>query len=234
MIYNSDYQNSGWILLQKFFPESSIQASLDWLTKARENTTHNSSLEPEFEKFGLSYHRHVRKIRRLLWNDLPFWSNLLSQSGVFELGSQFISGKPAIIRHAAFLKPRYVGSKVELHQDQALWEHDYPGAISMWIALSSSHNQNGCLEIYPGSHLEGLRSHQKTIEYSWHAHIHPDNSELCKPKKIQMQAGDILIWHRYLVHGSGPNYSGDSREGMVLVFANTSIPNFQSRDILEI
>jgi len=49
-----------------------------------------------------------------------------------------------------------------------------------------------------------------------------------------MSAGDIIIWHRYLVHGSGPNLSNQDRIGMVIVFADTSRPDFKAKDVYKL
>jgi hypothetical protein len=223
-------RDDGWFLLPNGFAERFRVKCIDWLSSAAMRAQIDPTLEAEFEDVVDKY-KPVRKLRRLFWNDLEFWSEILELSGVFNLARQLMSGKPALIYHASFLKPKLIGSSVGFHQDQALWSHEYPDAFNLWIALTHSNSLNGCIELFPRSHTLGKLSHTKDPKYRWHPVVSEATPGLRQLVKVPMNAGDIIIWHRYLVHGSGPNLSNEDRLSMVLVFANPSHPGFTAKDV---
>lgn len=222
---------TGWILLRDVFPSPAREAAERWIDAYASSAEHGTGLEPEFEPVLLDGRLAPRKLRRLFWNDQAFWSELFRSSKLLELGACFLAGEPALIYHAAFLKCRLIGSKVALHQDQALWNYDYPGAVSIWVALTDCDEGNGCLELCSESHLGGLVPHEWDPMYAWHRCIQPQISNIPPPQKVPMRAGDVLVWHRYMIHGSGRNCSARDRKGMVLVFADAAAANFKAKDV---
>ena|ERR1700686_2315389 len=231
---SSAYETQGWAVFSDILHPSLRNSAVKWIHAAEARAGEDSALEPEFEPETLKGQLSVRKLRRLLWNDTPFWTDWLAQSGILELGASFIRGEPAVVFQAAFLKPGIIGSKVALHQDQALWTYDYPKAVSVWIALSNSTQRNGCLKLCPGSHLRGLIPHRSDPKYPWHPCLDPDLDSLPAAQEIPMAQGDVLVWHRYMVHGSEANVSGEDRIGMVVVFVDAAASNFKAKDILRV
>lgn len=237
MIENSNihapslFKTDGWAVFKDVVRLSLRESAVQWLYAAAAQAEEKATLEAEFEPRMPGKQSKVRKLRRLLWNDTPFWTNWLYQSGIVELGTSFVKPEPAIVFHAAFLKPGTIGSKVGLHQDQALWSYDYPEAISVWIALSDSTERNGCIKVCPGTHQRGLIPHRSDPQYPWHPCLDPNLDGLSVPRKIPMAAGDVLVWHRYLVHGSDPNPAPEDRLAMVVVFADAACSNFNAKDV---
>lgn len=163
--------------------------------------------------------RILRKVRRLLWNDPDFWRPMLSESPIPELVTSCVGRPVDLIYHAAFLKPARIGSAVALHQDQYLWDYEYPEAVSVWIAIDPSMRENGCLIGCPGSHLHGEMPHEIMCEHGWHPGVDWMAQNLGKPLLYELDPGDALIMHRHFVHGSGLNRSSRPRCGVVMVFA---------------
>src|SRR5690606_5567547 len=137
-----------------------------------------------------------------------------------------------IILHAAFLKPAQVGTHVAPHQDQALWTHDYPGAFSMWTALTDVGPRNGGLHGYPRSHAGGVIEHAPDAEHPWHDTLTHVSDTLGERHEFHLAPGDSVMWDRLFVHASGPNTSSEDRRGMVVVFADAGAPGFHARDVL--
>lgn len=224
----------GWHLVKGGFGNGYLLEVQNWLQGAIGRAKIDPTLEAQFEENYVDSMKPVRKLRRLLWNDIPFWSRILEQSGIFDLARRFVPGDPVIIHHAAFLKSKHVGTETGFHQDQGLWDHEYPNAINIWIALSDCNSANGCIQIFPRSHHLGLLPHIKTPEYPWHPVVDVNRLESKIPYDVSMPAGDVLVWHRYMVHGSGPNRSNQDRFGMVLVCADASQIGFETKDVYRI
>ena len=174
------------------------------------------SFEPEFEPGS----DEVRKLRRLYWNDKAFWENFFIETALPAIIRRFVKAPISLTFHAAFLKPAKMGTEVVLHQDQALWKYNYPDAVSVWIALTPAKWDNGCLIGCPKSHTHGAVLHREIPNYPWHRGIDWRIEGLSQPIYYELEPGDALIWHRYFVHGSGPNLSPVPRWGIVMVFLN--------------
>ncbi len=224
------YQREGYCLVQNAFSPGAVRNMEQWLNTASDKAQNTTTLEPEFEPSREDGTRVVRKIRRLFWNDPPFWQGLLEEEGLFELARNIVSSSPALVFHAAFMKPGKVGSKVAFHQDQALWTYTYPNAANMWVAVTPSTLSNGCLHICPGSHRKGLIEHKWLPDYPNHQAI--DVAALgMETKPVEMQPGDMLVWNRFMAHGSEENRSTDPRKGVVMVFTDSTQPDFRAKDL---
>lgn len=176
--------------------------------------------------------RRLRKLRRLLWNDRKLFGPIINRMGAIDLAEAIIGPTAVAILHAAFLKPARVGTHVAPHQDQALWSNEYPGAFSMWTALTEVSSDNGGLYGYPGSHANGLIAHADDPDHPWHASVTHAVDQLGERHEFKLQPGEAVIWDRRFVHGSGPNRSTSDRRGMVIVFADSARDDFTARDVM--
>ena len=219
--YGRAIERDGVAVLPGVLGGALIADAKDWLAKVeRQGRSIPESYQPEFEPGPADDESTPpRKLRRLLWNDRPFWQDFLARSGLADLARALVPS-PVLIFHAAFLKPRRVGSHVGFHQDQALWDRVHPGAVSIWVALEESNAGNGALKGFPGSHTGGEIEHAESEDHPWHPVIDVERAGLGQPRDLSVGAGDAVAWHRYFVHGSGPNRSDSDRRGMVMVFAS--------------
>ena len=221
------FRQSGYTLLPGLMHPADVSATLAYF---HDLDAHGApaGLEPEYDVAGTQ--RRLRKLRRILWNDLGLWGPLLKRAGVVSIADALLGKSAAIVFHAAFLKPARFGTPVALHQDQALWRYQYPGAFSIWFALTSVEPGNGGLYGCPGSQRDGLVPHEDRAEYPWHPSVDPHLPGLAQPQQFSLSPGDAVLWDRYFVHGSGPNTSPSDRIGTVVVVCDTSTPGFMATD----
>lgn len=217
----------GWQLFPGLVSQRSVTRMNDWLTEAITRAESTPSLEPEFETDAVGRHVSVRKLRRLFWNDEAFWSSVLA--GPFaQLAVDLVGPGASLVFHASFLKSAAGGSATPFHQDPAFWRYSYPGAISMWLALDRTDENNGCLQVCDGSHQQGVLQHRPRADWI-HAGLDIDaHGLLARP--VEMEAGDVIVWDKNLVHGSGVNHSSNRRWGFVAVIADSAAPNFRAFD----
>jgi hypothetical protein len=222
------YRRDGYHLLPRLLAEDDRRLAIAAFDRLDAADRVGPGYEPEYDTDGGT--RRLRKVRRLLWNEPGLWGPLLNRSGVGKLADLLIGPDAHVVFLAAFLKPARIGSEVALHQDQALWRHQYPSAFSTWIALTEVSQANGGLFGCPGSHARGLIGHRDRPEYPWHPSIDAVEDGLTGPVPLTLKPGEAVIWDRYFAHGSGRNASGMDRRGMVVVFADASDPGFQAAD----
>lgn len=222
-----EISSAGVVALRGLFGPTAVEAMGAWFSDIMaQGRDIPENFDPQFE-LGTDA---VRKLRRIFWNDEDFWSGILNDAGLPALASRLVGAPVALTFHASFLKPAEVGTPVALHQDQALWKHDYPNAISVWVALTPARRHNGCLIGCPGSHLRGAIAHTDIPGHPWHGGIDWRSEALTEPVPYELEAGDALIWDRYFVHGSGSNHSTEPRWGMVMVFVDRTCSQLRTTD----
>ena len=188
-----------------------------------------SECEPVFDQEEGGGMR-LRKARRLYWSDKAFWTQILAELKLADLGRRLVSSTPVLTNLASFMKPARFGTKVGLHQDQQLWPYDSPGGVTLWLALTEVNPKNGGIWLYPGSHERGLLPHDE--HDPWHPVIKESQMEGWRPICGELAPGDLLIWDRHLVHYSEANKSEEDRVGLVMVLADAQYADGKARDIL--
>jgi hypothetical protein len=94
------------------------------------------------------------------------------------------------------------------HQDQGVSREvaDQTEMITVWVAITDATLENGCLQVIPYSHREGMSVHCPSDEMTIPPHLL--NGE---PLPVPLKAGDALILHRLTKHASLPNISSGIR-----------------------
>ncbi len=119
-----------------------------------------------------------------------------------------------------FNKPAGHDAVVSIHQDlggKGKEDHN----LAVWVALSTSNRENGCLQVVPNSHHLGKLPHHRlgpckgnmlgqslTLEDG-----HVDKRDLVP---VELRPGEMSMHHGLTVHYSGPNMSDLPRIGVVL------------------
>ncbi len=139
---------------------------------------------------------------------------LVNNAAVLGLAEQLMGGPSTLYMPFAAVKSGGGGGQFHFHQDNQYTEFDGPG-INLWFALEEMTTQNGCLQIVPGSHLEGTLPSITSGDGDHHKKITGESVD-CKP--MLAQAGDCIAFTRLTVHGSGPNVSGRDRAAYAVQF----------------
>ena len=122
-----------------------------------------------------------------------------------------------------FVKPPRHGGVVSWHQDFSYWQWTQPMAhLTCWIALDDATTENGCLHYVPGSHrwgllpvtgLSGDMESVKEILEPWQVEVFQNRVP------VELKAGEAVLHHPLVMHGSFQNRSSDPRRGAVINFA---------------
>lgn len=114
---------------------------------------------------------------------------------------------------------------VAYHQDNSYYGLDPHDEVAVWVALTDSTTDNGCLRYVPGSHLWGDQVH--TI-------VGNPNNRLTRGQEITtideaivvdgvLRAGEAGFHHERTVHGSKGNTSGTRRLGFQVNYIPTHV-----------
>jgi phytanoyl-CoA hydroxylase len=172
------------------------------------------------QREGVARYRKLEKMGR--FNPL-IWNAYYANSDVLDYVRHFIGDNILVKYDSVFLKPARKGGSTPWHQDIGLWRDDNENAFNCWIAVEPAKKANGCLQLVPGTHREGLTEHV----------IYPDSLHEELPRELvadrlrqqevfhaELQPGDAVMWQSYLWHYSPPNFSEYSRIGMGAVWTD--------------
>lgn len=120
-----------------------------------------------------------------------------------------------------FNKPPGVDGRHPLHQDLRYFALRPENQIlATWTAVSATTRANGCLCVIPGSHRRGLLEHKlPNWEFVNGGFFAAQGIDLEARVHVEMNAGDTLLFHPLLVHGSGRNKSAACRRAISTHYA---------------
>lgn len=108
------------------------------------------------------------------------------------------------------------GSGFAPHQDaQAGWDRWAPYHVTAVVAIDAADLENGCLEVAPGRHREGLLGER------WRPLEGPSLDGLAF-EPVPMAPGDALLFDSFLPHRSGPNRSDRPRRILYVTWQGRS------------
>ena len=162
---------------------------------SRERTVHLLELSVRHPIFGAlaADLRLIEQLRPLLGEDI-------------QLQHSKLASKP----------PTPGKGQFRMHQDFAYFPHTNTDLAAVTVYLDDATPDNGCLQVWPGSHRRGLLNHLDDDGYFTGGCVEPlpadEFVDLVQP------AGSISIHHCLTMHGSPPNRSGDPRRFIVFEY----------------
>lgn len=118
------------------------------------------------------------------------------------------------------------------HQDSFYSDLHLTPSTTAWIALTPSHQGNGCMRVIPGSHRLGALEHENVTDPNLlnrrgeRIKIDVDESEAVD---VVLRPGEISLHESTLVHSSNPNASDEPRIGFIVRFVTSRMRNPNTR-----
>lgn len=104
-----------------------------------------------------------------------------------------------------------------MHQDNYFLQSHPETCIAAWIAVDDCDGENGALGVVPGTHRFEIECPEEADAAESFTSITVSIPEYLRVVQTDMRAGDMLIFHGSLVHGSKPNTSADRfRRSLIL------------------
>jgi ectoine hydroxylase-related dioxygenase (phytanoyl-CoA dioxygenase family) len=118
------------------------------------------------------------------------------------------AGDPYAVQTMLYFKPAGARGQA-LHQDNFYLRAQPSTCVAAWLALDDCDEENGCMQIVPGSHTWPLLCTITADTQKSFTDVTvpiPDDQEV---RPVLMKAGDMLFFNGQLIHGSLPNTSSD-------------------------
>jgi len=114
---------------------------------------------------------------------------------------------------------------VAWHQDVTFWGLEPPYAITAWYAVDDSDQENGCMQVIPGTQENGVMEHGKSQQegnlLSINQEVALSPEQLATAVDMPLTAGQMSLHDGTVVHGSLPNKSYRRRCGLTLRYVPT-------------
>jgi ectoine hydroxylase-related dioxygenase (phytanoyl-CoA dioxygenase family) len=198
----------GCLLVRGFFGAGQTRELLRWTTE----------LETARQQPGLHWVYHEesltepgRLVIQRIENFCPFHAELdafIRAGGLARWTAALMGGPVTLFKDKInFKKPGAPGFKA--HQDQqAGWGRYAPIFVTAMVSIDPATLENGCLEIAPGRHREGLLGEE------WNP-LEETGLEL---RSVPTDSGDVIFFDSFVPHASKPNFTDRQRRILYLTY----------------
>lgn len=201
------YERDGYFIFRNVLdPDLIAQADehIDWLL----------SNNPDRQPFQLGHD---------LAREDPFWHRLVADDRLLDIAGMFLGPNLALFATHYICKEPLTGREVRWHQDGAFWPIEPMEVLTVWLAVTPSVTENGCLEVVPGSHhIDLLETVSTEGDNSVLTEEIPVDVEEGDTVPLALQPGDASVHHPNIFHGSQANRSNHWRRGLTIRYIPTS------------
>ena len=213
------YQRDGYVVAEDCLDGATVEAVTEriesYVQGDREESEFQRMLEPDAEADALGGADPVRKFEGLgMVREDDVFSALVNDGTIVDVVQQLQGPNLSLLRSAGMLKPPRVGSEKKFHQDAAYYPIHPMDHVTVWIALDQSTAENGCMQVVPGAHTDGLLGHE-AIEYDTDITIAGADYSPEDAVALPMEPGDVLFQHCLLPHYTAPNETDDWRRAFI-------------------
>jgi len=120
------------------------------------------------------------------------------------------------------------------HKDTRYWAYERPDLINAWTALGIESEDNGGMQLIPGSHRHAFKAACFDSAKFFRQDYPPNQAWLDRAVQVDMQPGDVLFFHARLLHAAGQNRSMQRKLSVVFSYrtsSNMPIPGTRSSSL---
>lgn len=126
-----------------------------------------------------------------------------------------------------FYKPPHDPGYVSWHQDSVYSGWHLSPSTSAWIALTPSHQGNGCMRVIPGTHKQGSLDHDIIRDDPNILNRRGERVKMAVDEShavdVVLRPGEMSLHQSTIIHGSNPNTSDEPRMGFIVRFVTNQI-----------
>ena len=195
------YDENGYLLIKSFITATeaaALRAEVHAIA-ARQGPT-NATWSSVADEGTILEHSHDVQFRTAAF------TRLLVDDRLTGLFTSLIGANVQLHHNKMFIKPPERGSPFPMHQDYGYFPHRGNSMTAAILHLDDAPDEKGCVRVYPGSHKLG-----PLPAVGQDHHVDKERFPLADATLIEAEAGDLLVFNYFTVHGSGINRSDEPR-----------------------
>lgn len=149
------------------------------------------------------------------------WMEIAAHPRILDIVEQIVGPDIVLWGTTVFYKRAERGPATAWHRDGQVWPIEPLATTSVWIAVSDSTVENGCLRVIPGSHAArrvGDHVWQDRDDLMVRRELAPEEFDAGLARDVELKAGEMVLFDVYTVHGAEHNRGRMPRAGYALRF----------------
>jgi phytanoyl-CoA hydroxylase len=213
----NEFNENGYLLMRSYFNADETHKLYSFATESETISKHSYGMKDSMGK----------ESKLALWftpGDDPF--GLMTRSErMTGMVNQLMDGDTEVAHYHSKLmqKEPKVGGAWEWHQDYGYWyraQFPFPNQlISVMTALTPANKENGCLQVIKKSHKMGRVNHNHDGNQMGADMNYVNQAlEIMDHVYVELEPGDVLIFHSNIFHRSEANVSDNSRWSFISAY----------------
>ena len=202
------FHSDGYLVIRQFYRPDEVALLRDTFMEMHRDGPIPGFFEPKTaaEANGDPLAMYPRIMHPHRFNDVP--RRYLLDARLEPILTDLFGEEPLAAQSMLYFKPAG-GRGQALHQDNFFLNVDPGTCIAAWCPLDAVDQENGCLEVVPGTHRMDLFCPEESDATQSFTREYVPPPPGLEQVPVEMAAGDMLFFNGTLVHGSGPNHSAE-------------------------
>ena len=236
-----EYKKNGFVILKQFFSwkllkefEESLQSLLS-VSLEKNNISSTDYFHKAFRELDKKDHSEIKSIYETLRNS-DKTGNIIYYPPLVEVVKELLGMSRTqmiyLIYHICRLDPPEDGRFLYGWHQQSFYSVFEADEVQLWMpVIGKNTKEMGTISILEGSHKRELPHYIHKIKDGHEQMIIPDeNVKGFKERFIEIELGDILLFHPYLIHRSNQNFSEKVRYSIVASYASPYDKRFKGKE----
>ena len=200
------FDQQGFLILKQVFSPAEVEELREHYMQLRQQGSHPGDFAGVDLQSSDPLKRFPRMIHMHRWDEASLrW---LLDARIGSALTALMDREPFAVQTMLYFKPPKARGQA-LHQDQFYLRVQPGTCIAAWMALDPCDEQNGCLQVVPGSQKWPLLCTVKADTTQSFTDVTVPIPPGTGVASMIMDPGDVMFFNGQLVHGSGPNHSPD-------------------------
>jgi phytanoyl-CoA hydroxylase len=200
------YQRDGYLLVRDLFTREEVERLTEHYMALRAAGSYPGDFQGVDPTSEDPLKRFPRMIHMHRWDEISL--NWMIDARLNAVMTGLLGREPYAVQTMLYFKPPGARGQA-LHQDQYYLRVQPGTCMAAWLALDACDEENGCLQVVPGSHRLPVLCTERADTAVSFTDVTVPIPEGTPVVPIVMEPGDVLFFHGSVIHGSFPNTSRD-------------------------